>query len=156
MSDVDPLDLGDLAGWVGTWHWPVTKEQLLAMASDRGWEVTSNRPGKGARWRTGHTDQEASASVLDGVLAALTVPTSDRFGDAAAARGARRDTFAAQVDAVSEVLGAPGETSPGREPSATWVLSNGSSVKVEAASRCFWVVTSPEFVEIDRELGPDR
>lgn len=32
----------------------------------------------------------------------------------------------------------------------TWLLSNGSSLKVEAPKGCYWVLASPELVEIER------
>ena len=129
----------------------MTKDQVLAAAEEFGWKVTSNRPGKGARWDTGMVSPGASATVLDGVLADLTIHTSDDVEGPAALR----DVFADQVEIVTRVLGPASRRSPGRRSSATWELQNGSELEVAAASSsCFWALASPEFVEIRRDLGP--
>ena len=143
--------LQKLAEWLAAWTWPMAKDQVMASAEEFGWTITSNRPGKGARWDTGMAPPGASATVLDGILADLTINTSDDVEDPAALR----DVFTDQVETVSRVLGPPSRRSPGRRPSATWELSSGSELKVGAASSsCYWVLTSPKFAEIRRDLGP--
>jgi hypothetical protein len=154
MVDTDQ-DLARLADWLSGWEWPMQKDQLLESAAELGWTVTSDRPGKGARWDTGLPAPGASATVLDGVVTDLTVTTSEYYDEDAAGRRALRDAFASQVEIVSTRLGAPTGRRPGRSPATTWSLPNGSALEVAAsAGGCYWTLTSPKFVRIERNLGP--
>jgi hypothetical protein len=142
-----------LAGTMSAWSWPISREQMATIASGFGWTLF----GDGSRliWDT-EAEPGASAAVVDGAVARLTVATSDYLDDDAAGKRALRDLYADQVDAVTAVLGTPTERKPGRSPATTWELANGSALKVgSSAGGCYWVVTSPEFVEVQRDLGSD-
>ena len=64
------------------------------------------------------------------------------------------DSFAGQVEAVTQVLGKPRERKPGTEGNALWDLPSGAMFyvgRIENASS--WKLTSPAYVEVQRDLG---
>lgn len=147
--------LQDLLEWLASWTWPVDESQAMALAEARGWTVVHHRPGDGAYWDTGLVGDRpwASATVLDGFVSSLRVTTAKVPGDETPeSRGVVRDAFADQVALVSGTLGSPQSRTPGRDPSVEWDLASGAALKVGEAGSCYWVLTSPKFVKIQRDL----
>lgn len=128
------------------------KEEALRQAEAFGWTDALDE-GDSLAWTTG-LRPGASAVVLDGVVESVRVRTSPAVGDDAAGRRALRDQFGEQVAAAREELGPPSTQSPGRRPQATWMLPNGSVLRVAASSvSCYWTLTSPHLAEVQRDLG---
>ena len=149
--------LRDLLTWLGSWSWPLEQARVVELAEQHGWTTVSDDPGEGAIWETGLPGNKpwASVSVVQDRVASASVTTSEVL-PAKTAEGSAfvRDVFADQVAVVTEVLGPPSEQIPGPEPAARWALPNGSELQVLTTARsCSWQLTSPEFVEIERDLG---
>jgi hypothetical protein len=128
---------------------------MMALAAERGWSLTYEKPGGSAEWDTGLIASQslATATILDGFVADLTV-TTGRFPGAETAQSRRfvRDAFADQVKLVQDLLAEPRSRTPGKDPSVEWDLPSGAALVVAAARSCFWELTSPKFVEIRRDL----
>lgn len=149
---MDEVALRGLASWLTSWSWPVTRQRALELAEEHGWTVAEDS-SESIVWDT-ELPPGSSATVLDGVVADVMIRTSARVDDDAAGRRQLRNVFAEQVAAATAELGPPTQQSPGARPSATWELADGSAVKIGASSRsCYWVLTSPKFVEVQRDLG---
>ena len=145
----------ELASWLASWTWPMTREHALDTAEQFGWVLADDQPDS-LLWDTG-LPPGSSATVLGDVVADVAVRTSERVSADADGRRVLRDVFADQVQAVSSVLGEPAAREPGQRPSATWDLDGGATLTVGLSARSSsWTLTSPKFVEIQRDLGRDR
>jgi uncharacterized protein DUF6301 len=147
--------LRDLVGWLASWTWPLDQRRMMALAAERGWSLTYEKPGGSAEWDTGliASDPFATATVLDGFVAKFALTTADVPGaETPQSRRFVRDAFTDQVSLLAEILGEPQSRTPGKNPAAEWDLPSGAALVVAAARTCFWVLTSPKFVEIRRDL----
>lgn len=108
------------------------------------------------RWDTGLISggPSASAIVRRGQVATVRVTTADVPDAVAGADRLILDAFADQVEVVSSEAGPPRSQKPGRTPSVEWDLTSGAALKVLGGDgSCEWVLTSPKFVEIKRDLA---
>jgi hypothetical protein len=160
MADWDVASspaLKELAEWLVSLAWPVTEAEMMDLTRDRGWVVTSSEAGKGADWDTGLVGSRswASAIVMDGVMAELSLASAETFPkDAEGSLEFLRDVFAEQARLLEDIAGSPAIRRPGANPAVIWDLPNGSSLELGlGGGTCFWVLNSPKSAEVDRRLG---
>lgn len=146
----------ELVRWLASWSWPVDEDGSKSLAGGHGWTLIDDDPGKGSTYDTGLADQRSWASFLvsDGALAEVDLTTAFFDLDDPDRERALTDTFVDQVEAVTEVLGAPRVRKPGGKASALWDLPNGAMLDVGRTDRsCSWQFTSPAYAEVQRDLG---
>ena len=145
-----------LARWLVGWTWPLDQPAVTALVAGHGWDLVREQPGISSRWDTGliSVRSRASVSVVKGLVADLSVTTADVPDEEPGADRLILDAFADQVAAVSEQVGEPRTRKKGRSPQVEWDLPSGASLAVlGGGGSCAWVLTSPKFVEIERDLA---
>ena len=146
----------DLAEWLASWSWPLDEESAKRLPAQRGWTLLDDNPGHGSTWDAGLIEQRSWASfrVMDGVLDDVNIVTARFAQDYPGVERLITDSFADQVEAVTEVLGKPRERKPGREGSALWDLPSGAMLYVgRDEDSSSWEFTSPAYAKVQRDLG---
>ena len=148
--------LRELAEQLTTLTWPLDASTAAALAEARGWSLMYSNEDA-IRWTSSLPVNKAmaSATVHDGIVSRLRVTVSDSLPEETReSTGFLRDVFVDQVAMLTEMFGEPTERQPGRFSSVRWVLANGSSLEATmVGTACGWTVTSPEFVQIEADLG---
>lgn len=146
----------DLAEWLVSWSWPASEAAALERAASRGWTLRSHEPGDGVEWDTGLDGNRpwAEVTIVDGDVSEVRVTMSEVLTEKSKESVAfLRDVFVDQVAEVTKLLGPPTERKPGARAAVRWLLPNGSALRIGLGLSCTWRVRSPEFVEIEADLG---
>ena len=146
----------ELAQWLASWSWPVDENGAKSLPEARGWTLVDYEDGGGGTYDTGLADQRSWASfrVMDDQLRDVDFTTAFFDLEDPDRERALTDTFADQVEAVTEVLGEPRVRKPGVDGSALWDLPNGAMLDVGRSRKiCSWMFTSPAYAEVQRDLG---
>ena len=116
----------------------------------------SHEPGKGVEWDTGLPGNRpfAEVTLLEGVVSEAIVTMSEVLPEKTPeAKAFLRNVFVDQVAEVTDLLGPPTERTPGARAGVGWLLPNDSALRIDLGLSCTWSVRSPEFVQIEADLG---
>ncbi|MDR6865496.1 hypothetical protein J2Y69_000078 [Microbacterium resistens] len=145
-----------------TLEWPISREQVKAIADDLDWVVTSGRK-KGVGLSADMAEKDATIHVLlrEDKAAEITIPLSESARHHNAIQRDMSSTFRLLSDGVASVLGSNFTRAPGIQR-YHWDLGNESRLAVERLTHeIVLLVLSPWVANIEREeerqgLDPSR
>jgi hypothetical protein len=156
---LDPAQLRTLATRFRELTWSWRADELDAVLEHLGWtkklaieDLVMVDPNLGEKRASG------SVSLTGELVDVLSVQVSDWVDqDDPTAAAAARDGFAAAVQAVTEVLGAPAKRRPGAEPQVRWTADDGV-VRIDLVNdTVFWSAYRGAYAaELDREAAREQ